>query len=186
MKIKEYAKINKIPIIKDEGLEFIKSFINEKKIESILEIGTAIGYSALKLADCESVNKVVTLEKDKDLYQIAKQNCKGNNKIKLVLADALIYKTTQKFDLLFIDGAKSQYLNFFNRYFDNVKYVICDNLDFHGLVYNPDLTNNRNTKQLVKKIVKFKHEMLDNPELDCQYFSFGDGLLVVKRKCSVL
>ncbi len=182
MELKQYAKENNIPIIMDEGLEFIVNFIEANNIESILEIGTAIGYSALMWANCPTIKRVVTIERNKELHQQAIVNCQNQNKIELIYADALKYQTTEKFDLLFIDGAKSKYSDFFKNFYGNCQYAICDNIDFHGIVDDPSLTKSRRTKALVKKIRIFREELESRDEIIVNYHNSGDGLLVIKRK----
>lgn len=178
-KLKEYAKDNNVPIIQDGGLDFLVRYIKEKEIKTILEIGTAIGYSALKMAEIATVEKIVTLERDNDLYKQAIINTKSNDKIKLINIDALIYQTDENFDLVFIDGAKAQYGNFLNHFKNNSKCFICDNIDFHGMVENPDLTTNRNTRALVKKIKAFRESVEKDHQYKVDYYPVGDGILVI-------
>jgi len=184
--LKEYAQNSDVPIIQDETLQFLLDLVEKKKITSILEIGTAIGYSALWMSTIASVQKIVTLERNYGLAQIAQANIKraGQSKvIQVINEDALNYSATDKFDLLFIDGAKAQYQKFFDRYCANAEYIVVDNIDFHGMVENPSLTTNRNTRAMVKKIAKFKEAMLENQDYDCRYYAKGDGiLLITKRK----
>ena len=90
-----YAAENDIPIMQKEGIEFFKQLIQKYKIKSILEIGTAIGYSAIQLASLDSEIQIVSIERDEERYQravenVAKSQC--GDQIKLVLADALEYE----------------------------------------------------------------------------------------------
>ncbi len=117
--IKEYAKEHAVPIMKDEGIEFICKYIEEHKIKRILEIGSAIGYSAIKFAGVSDDICVTTLEIDKERYEQAVQNIKAQNlenRISIYLEDALLFETEKQFDLIFIDAAKSQYIRFFEKY----------------------------------------------------------------------
>ena len=149
--IEEYAKKNNIPIMLKDGIEFLTKYIEENNIETILEIGSAIGYSAIKMALVNKNIKVTTIERDKERYEEAKKNITNMNldsQIEIYNEDALEFKTEKKYDLIFIDAAKSQYIKFFEKYKKNLNKtgtIISDNLEFHGLVKNPDLTNNRNT-----------------------------------------
>jgi predicted O-methyltransferase YrrM len=90
----------------------------------------------------------------------------------------------QKFDLIFIDAAKSQYLHFFERYKDNLNeggVIVSDNLFFHGMVEDLSLTHNYSTKKLVKKIRKYVLFLKSNTEFDTEFFNCGDGISVSRR-----
>lgn len=156
--IKENAKKNNVPIMQDEGIDFICKYIKENNIKRILEIGSAIGYSALMFASVSDDIIVTTIERDENRYKEAVTNIENmsmSNRINIFNADALDIDIKDKYDLIFIDAAKSQYIKFFEKYKNNLSLngvIISDNLAFHGLVENPELTNNRNTKQLVKKL----------------------------------
>jgi len=182
--LKEYAQSNNVPIVEDETIKFILDFIKNKKVTSILEIGTAIGYSALYMSTIDCVNRILSLEKNYGLFQIAQANIKRAEKseiIEVINVDALKYPIQEKFDLLFIDGAKAQYKNFFDHCINFVEYVIVDNIDFHGLVKDPSLTTNRNTKALIRKIIEFKEVMMEDENYDCRYFEKGDGILLIRK-----
>ena len=183
--LKEYAQSEDIPIVQAETLEFILDFLEKNKIKSVLEIGTAIGYSAIAMSTVKSVQKIVTLERNYGYAQIADVNIGRADKdkvIKVVQEDALDYECEEHFELLFIDGAKSQYQAFFDRYIDNVDYVIVDNIDFHGMVEDQSLTHNRRTRALVKKLAKFRESILEDENYNTKYYNIGDGILLVSKK----
>lgn len=185
--IKNYAKENNIPIMQDEGIEFMCNYIKDNKIKKILEIGSAIGYSAIKFASINSNIFVTTIERDDERYNEAVKNiseAKLENQIKIIHGDALKVDIKEKYDLIFIDAAKSQYIKFFEKYKKNLcdnGVIISDNLSFHGMVENPSLTNNRNTKQLVGKIRKYIEFLKTNEEFDTIFYKVGDGVSVSKR-----
>lgn len=186
--IEKYAEDKKIPIMMKDGIEFLTKYIKENNIKNILEIGTAIGYSAIKMALVDEKIKIVTLEKDKERYEIAKKNIKEFNlekQIQVINIDALEYEEEQQYDLIFIDAAKAQYIKFFEKYKKNLKQngtIISDNLDFHGLVKNPELTTNKNTKQLVRKINKYIEFLKENKEFKTEFISLGDGIGISKKQ----
>ena len=186
--IEEYAKINNIPIMQKDGIEFLCNYIKENNIKSILEIGTAIGYSAIKMCLVDSDVKVTTIERDKERYNIAVENINKfnlNDRINIILDDALDANITSKFDLIFIDAAKSQYIKFFEKYEDNLNIggtIVSDNLSFHGLVEDPTKTNNRNTKQLVGKIRRYIDYLNNNKKFETTFYKLGDGVAIsIKR-----
>lgn len=185
--IKEYAKKNNVPIMQDEGIEFICQYIRDNKVKKILEIGSAIGYSALMFASVADDVYVTTIERDANRYEEAVFNIHSmnmSNRITIYHADALDINITDQYDLIFIDAAKSQYIKFFEKYKKNLSLngvIISDNLAFHGLVENPELTNNRNTRQLVKKIKKYIDFLKDNKEFNTVFYNIGDGVSVSKK-----
>lgn len=186
--IEEYAKENNVPIMMKDGIEFLTNYIKENNVKTILEIGSAIGYSAIRMALVDESIKVTTIERDTNRYNEAVKNIKEfnlENQIEIINADALEYTTEKQFDLIFIDAAKAQYIKFFEKYKINLKQdgtIISDNLDFHGLVKNPELTSNRNTKQLVRKINTYIEFLKENKEFKTEFISLGDGIGISKRQ----
>lgn len=180
--IKEYAKRNAIPIVMDKGGEFICQTILERGCKKILEIGSAIGYSAINFAKLSPDIYVRTIEIDIDRYSRAVDNIKNcglEDRIKITNEDALDAKIDDKFDLIFIDAAKAQYEKFFEKYKHNLSengVIITDNLFFHGMVENPELTHNYSTIKLLRKIRKFVSFLQLNPEFKTKINNIGDGV----------
>ena len=188
LNIKEYAKEHNVPIMQDEGIEFICNYIKENKVKRVLEIGSAIGYSAICMASVDDDISVTTIERDIERYNEAViniKNCNLDSRITIYNADALDIEITGEYDLIFIDAAKSQYIKFFEKYKHNLSsngVIISDNLSFHGIVDNPKLTNNRNTRQLVGKIKRYVEFLKNNEEFDTVFYPLGDGVSVSKKK----
>ena len=114
--MEKYADEKGVPIMEKDGIEFLTEFIKLNKVKNILEIGSAIGYSAINMALAGSDVTVTTIERDKDRYIEAVKNVKKiglDDRITLILADALDFNSSEEFDLIFIDAAKSQYIMFF-------------------------------------------------------------------------
>ena len=182
--LEEYAKENNVPIMQKDGIDFLTNYIKENNIKSILEIGSAIGYSAIKMALVDNDIKVTTIERDIDRYNIAVKNINDfnlNDQIKIINADALDIELTDKYDLIFIDAAKSQYIKFFEKFEKNLNtngVIVSDNLSFHGLVEDESKTNNRNTKQLVRKIRKYIEYLKENPNYKTTFYELGDGVAI--------
>ena len=185
--LKKYAKENNIPIMQDEGIDFICNYIEENNIKSILEIGSAIGYSAIRFASINNDIKVTTIERDVERYNLAVENINNfnlNNRITIYNEDALNINLTDKYDLIFIDAAKSQYIKFFEKFklnLNNNGVIVSDNLSFHGFVEHPELTHNRNTRQLVGKIRRYVDFLKNNSEFDTTFYELGDGVSVSKK-----
>ena len=186
--LKEFALINNIPIMQDGGIEFILDYIKNNNVKSILEIGSAIGYSAIRFASIDKDISVTTIERDDERYNQAVENIKAfdlDKRITIIHGDALNTEINGKYDLIFIDAAKSQYIKFFEKYSKNLNVdgvIISDNLSFHGLVEDDSKTNNRNTKQLVKKIRKYIEFLKSNEQFETEFLKIGDGVSISKLK----
>lgn len=187
--IEKYAKDNNVPIMLPDGIEFLLNYIKENNVKTILEIGTAIGYSAIRMALISSDIKVTTIERDIDRYNEAIKNISDfslENQINVIYADAFDVDLTEKFDLIFIDAAKSQYIKFFEKFKHNLNEtgtIISDNLEFHGLVENKEnVSLSRNVRGLVRKINEYVTFLKDNREFKTDFYSIGDGIGVSVRK----
>ena len=188
-KIRAYASREAVPILQDETGDFICAYIQEHNVKSVLEIGTAIGYSSIKFASMREDIHVTTIELDIDRHITAVENIKQaglSDRVTAIQADALFYDLgDQKFDLIFIDAAKAQYIKFFEKYKANLApggVIISDNLSFHGMVADLSLTHNYSTKKLVKKIQKYVAFLKENQEFETEFFETGDGISVSRRK----
>lgn len=186
--IEDYAHENNIPIMLSDGIEFLTDFIKKNNVKRILEIGSAIGYSAIRMALVSEDIHVVTIERDTLRYNEAVKNINDfdlSERIDIRLADALECDVDGEFDLIFIDAAKAQYIKFFEKYKVNLSkngVIISDNLSFHGMVDNMDSITNRNTRQLVGKIAKYIEFLKNNLEFDTEFISIGDGIGISRRK----
>ena len=189
--IKNFAMKNEVPIMQDEGSDFICDYISNHDVKSVLEIGTAIGYSAVRFAKLSPEIRVTSIEIDGERYKEALKNVEKNglkDRITLILGDALSEEISGKFDLIFIDAAKAQYIKFFEKYKENLSdtgAIITDNLSFHGMVEDLSLTHNYSTKKLVKKIRKYIDFLKTNGEFETEFFDKGDGISVSRRKLKV-
>lgn len=185
--LEEYAREYNIPIMMEDGIEFLCDYIKKNNIKRILEIGTAIGYSAIKMASIDKDIKITTIERDKDRYSLALKNIsdfKLEEQIDAILDDALNVDLGDKYDLIFIDAAKGQYINFFEKFKTNLKnngVIISDNLSFHGLVEGDWSTLTRNVRGLVRKIKNYKDFLDENKEFKTDYYDIGDGIGVSRR-----
>ena len=189
--LEQYAKDFHVPIMLKDGIEYLLEYIKNNNIKNILEIGTAIGYSSIRMAQVNNDIKVTTIERDSNMYNEAIKNIKSfnlDNQINVIYKDALDVELTDKYDLIFIDAAKSQYIKFFEKFKHNLNdngVIITDNLSFHGLV--KDSTNcSRNTKQLVKKIQNYIDFLKNNEEFDTDYISIGDGISITRKKSNII
>ncbi len=186
--IQKMAMEHEVPIVMDEGSDFICNYIKEHNCKSIFEIGTAIGFSTVKFAKLAGDIKVTTIEIDRERFDAAQKNIEESgckDRITSLFGDALEARIDTKFDLIFIDAAKAQYIKFFEKYKSNLTpggVFISDNLSFHGMVEDLSLTHNYSTIKLVKKIRKYIDFLKNNEEFETEFFKVGDGIAVSKRK----
>lgn len=187
--MKQYAEVNNVPIMMDEGIDFLTTFILKNHVKNVLEIGTAIGYSAIMMALVDPNLKITTIERDEVRYLEALKNVKAfdlENRITLIYNDAFNVKLDEKFDLIFIDAAKAQNIKFFEMFERNLEYrgvIITDNLKFHGLVdKKEEEIKSKNLRSLVRKIKDYIDYLKTNEKYNTEFFEVGDGISVSKRK----
>lgn len=186
--IENYAKENNIPIMQKDGIEFLTNYIKEHNVKKILEIGCAIGYSAIRMCLVHDDISVVTVERDESRYKEAIKNIKEFNlekRINVIFDDAFNVDLSDKFDLIFIDAAKSQYIKFFEKFKDNLSnngVIVSDNLDFHGLVHkNLNEIESRNVRGIVRKLNNYIEFLNTNKEFKTDFYSIGDGIGISYR-----
>lgn len=186
--IETYAKENNIPIMMKDGIDFLTNYIKENSIKNILEIGSAIGYSAIKMALVDSDIHVTTIERDVNRYNEALKNIKKLNledRISVILADAFDVELDEYFDLIFIDAAKAQYIKFFNKFDLNLKkggVIFSDNLNFHGLTHTTDFIESRNVRGLVRKLNQYIDFLKENKNYNTNFYDIGDGISISIKK----
>lgn len=185
--IEEYAKENYVPIMLKDGIEYLCNYIKENNIKNILEVGSAIGYSAINMALVSEDITITTIEKDEDRYNMAVDNiCKFNlnKRINIILGDAKEVELTDKYDLIFIDASKGNNIYFFEKFTDNLAQdgvIITDNLSFHGRVEDASLITSKNQLGIVKKIKTFIEYLDNNKEFTTTYVSVGDKIAISKK-----
>lgn len=182
--MERFAKKENVPIMQKESLDYLISFIKEHDIKSVLEVGTAIGYSTILIK--EVVNNITSIERDEERYNIAVKNVELSNlnNITLIKADALDITITDKFNLIFIDAAKGKNKEFLDKFKSNLNengYIIIDNMDFHGLVGKSMTIEKRRLRSLVKKIENFIKYMEEQTEFKVTKIDKGDGLYLLER-----
>lgn len=188
--LEEYAKINKVPIMQKDGILYLCDYIKNNNINSILEIGSAIGYSSIMMASVNDSIKITTIEKDKDRYLVAVDNIKKYNKekqINIIYGDAVDTNITDMYDLIFIDASKGKNIYFFNKYKNNLNKngtIITDNLSFHGLVEDSTLVKTKNQRGIVNKIKAYIEFLDNNEEFTTTYVAVGDKISISKRNDS--
>ena len=188
-KIKEKALENHIPIIMDDTLEVIAKILIEKKPKRILEIGTAVGYSAMCFSKYLAEDGLIdTIERDEKRIEEAKQNFKKvevENKINLYEGDAVEILPTlnEKYDVVFIDAAKGKYPFFLKEALRMLKQdgiIFADNILYKGYVMSD--YNKHKQRTAIRNLREYIKETTENPNLETEILEVGDGLAISKMK----
>jgi predicted O-methyltransferase YrrM len=186
LEMENYALEHNVPIIEKKSIAFIMKYIRDNDIKNVLEIGSAIGYSAILMASSNQETVVTTIERDETRYMECLKNvkkCGMDKKINVVYQDALELNLSEdlRYDLIFIDAAKGQYTRFFEKYKNFLNpngAIITDNIKFHGYVGESNKLDKGNLKSLVEKIEKYIEFLKTNTEFDTEFYDIGDGLSV--------
>jgi len=189
--IKEKALEEGVPIIKDEGLAFLLKYIETNGCKRILELGTAVGYSAMEMAKLSEDIHIDTIEKDEKMYEQAIDNISNaglSERIHVHFMPIEEFETKDRYDLIFVDAAKAQYGRYMEKFLDNLDEegaMIFDNMIFHGLIYKADEITSRSLRSLVRKIIKFREMVQNDKRFDIMKFDdIGDGIFVLTRRKS--
>ena len=190
MEMEEYANINHVPIIEREVAQLLKVLFKISKPKNILEIGTAIGYSALIMAmstdnDC----KITTIERRTDMVELAErniQNTEYKDRIKILHGEAedIIPTLKDNYDFIFLDAAKGQYLDFFNNCIDileNKGIIMSDNVLFKGMVATDKLVIRRK-KTIVKRLRQYLKYINNLEGYESCIIPIGDGVALTFRE----
>ena len=193
--IHDESRDGEVPIILDDGLDYLLSVVNIKKPKKILEIGTAVGFSAIMMArNSEAI--IDSIERNQEMYQKAVENVlkmKLGKRIKLHFADALLIDNNEldkEYDIIFIDAAKAQNQKFFLKYKDLLKddgIIITDNILFHGLVEKYAEGNtldgvSKDLKAMVRKIHEYNLWLKSLEDYKTIFINIGDGIALTMRK----
>jgi predicted O-methyltransferase YrrM len=191
--MEEYARLHNVPIMEPEGIEALLQILRLKNPQAILEVGAAIGYSALRMAEALPDVKIVTIERDEERIGLAKENigkaC-AQDQVTLIEGDALEVTESIKeygtFDAIFIDAAKGQYRKFFELYepfLNDSGIIVTDNVLFKGLVAVPEEEIElRRIRSLVRKIKEYNVWLHEHPDYDTVILPIGDGVAISKHK----
>ena len=173
----------------DDTLEYIYKLYNGQKISSILEIGTAVGYSAICFTEILNNNGFIdTIERDEERAEEAKINivkAEVQDKINIIVGDAvdILPNINKKYDMIFIDAAKGKYPFFLNealRMLNKNGVILADNILYKGYVMSD--YNKHKQRTAVRHLREYIKETTENPELDTKILEVGDGLAVTKRR----
>ena len=184
-KIKKYAYENNVPISKPETLSFIACILQMVKPKRILEIGTAVGYSALFMQNICPQAEIVTIERDEEMIAVAKENLK-NSTVELVCGDAtkILKSLDREFDFVFVDAAKGQYINFYPevmRLLSDKGVALYDNVLYKGLAAGTKTVAHKH-RTITRNLEKFNSMACLDERIEATLIPVGDGLLLTVKK----
>ena len=187
-KIKEKALDEHIPIIMDDTLAVIDKVLKEIKPKKILEIGTAVGYSAMCFSEyLQEGGRIDTIERDEERIAQAKENIVKvgvQEKINIIEGDAveILPNLNEKYDMIFIDAAKAKYPFFLQeslRMLNENGIIFADNILYKGYVMSD--YNKHKQRTAVTHLRQYIKETTENPELETEILEVGDGLAITKK-----
>ena len=189
--VQTYAAAHHVPIMEDQGIRELVDLLKAQQPERILEIGAAIGFSAIKMAEALPACTVDTVERDDSRYgkavEFIAQSGLGD-RIRIFHADALELELSSlkpQYDAIFIDAAKGQYERFFDKYevlLPTGGIIYCDNMAMHGLSAIPLSEVPRRKRTMIRNLAVFKEHMLQHPCYDTELLSSGDGIMICRKK----
>ncbi|WP_318615125.1 O-methyltransferase [Sporosarcina sp. YIM B06819] len=192
VEMEQYAAAHHVPIMDRGGMELFISLLRLQQPQRILEIGSAIGYSAIRIAEALPDAAVVTIERDTARYAKAVDYITRSGlseRITIFEADALLTEQAeifnQTYDALFIDAAKGQYQRFFEKYSPTVTQggvIYCDNMFMHGVILYDEQEIPRRNRTMIRNLKEFTKWIMANPEYETSLLPVGDGLLIAVKK----
>ncbi|ORT98955.1 O-methyltransferase family protein [Anaerovibrio sp. JC8] len=187
--MEEYGRANHVPIINEKGMPVLLEVVRDRRPHRVLEIGTAIGYSGLLIANNAADDvEIDTLELSEERAAVARayiDRSMYKDRIKIHVGDAgeNILKLTGKYDFVFIDAAKGQYPDYFRKIYPLLTedaMVLADNVLFRGYVRG-DVECPRRFRTIVKRLREYIALVSENNEFETVIREDGDGLAVSRR-----
>ena len=187
--LEEFARRENIPIIPHETVAFFRLFLQTMQPKSILEIGTAIGFSALLMAEQVPDAKIMTIDRNEEMIGFAKENFARfdqSDQITLLEGDAvdLLEHIEQRFDLIFMDSAKSKYIVFLPEVLKRLEVggvVILDDIFQGGDVARDIMDVRRGQRTIYRGLQRLFDATLDHPGLTASLIPLGDGILMIRK-----
>ncbi|WP_102345470.1 O-methyltransferase [Bacillus sp. Marseille-P3661] len=192
-KIENYAKEHGVPIMELVGIEAMLQLLRLQQPKTILEIGTAIGYSAIRMARALPNSNVISIERDQHRYEKAIENINNlnlQNQIKVYFGDALQLAEQVEmdgpYDCLFIDAAKGQYRRFFELYSPMMTQngaIYSDNILFRGHVANENIVlDNKRHRAIIDKIKAYNQWLMTHKDYETVILTVGDGIAISRKR----
>ena len=186
-KLREEAELEGVPIIRREMEPFIQVLLNMLKPDSILEIGTAIGYSALFMNECLEQVSITTIENYEPRLIKARENLAGRDNIRLLEGDAvqILKKMEKTVDFIFLDSAKAQYITMLPdilRLLNPGGVLLADNVLQDGEIIKSRYITPRRQRTIHSRMREFIWEVKHNESLDTSLITIGDGVILSRKK----
>lgn len=190
--IRECAIINNVPILRPKTSEILMEKIRETMPKDILEIGTAVGYSGIMMLSQYENSNLITIEKNEESSKIAQNNFEEvgySDRVKILLGDCIDILPTinKKFDFIFLDGPKGQYIKYLPYLLERLNengILFSDNVLYRGMV-NGKIPVDKKKKTLVKNLRLFLEEVEKNKELENETLDIEDGISICKKRTKI-
>jgi predicted O-methyltransferase YrrM len=186
--LEEWALLHGVPIIRRSMQQYLRMLLAERKPERILEIGTAIGFSALYLERfSRSDTEITTIEKVEMRLKEARKNLRGHDRIRLIEGDALsvldnmALNHTERYDFIFLDAAKGQYPEFLKpitKILDKGGMLVTDNVLLEGTIAESKFSIERRDRTIHKRMREYLYELTHSDEYETAILPVGDGVAV--------
>ncbi|MFH5835798.1 O-methyltransferase [Proteiniclasticum sp. C24MP] len=185
--LEEYAKLNYVPIVMKDAARFLAFMVSLHRPLKILELGTAIGYSALVMA-LHSEAEIITVEREEKMREMALENIEKHgmkDRIRVVLSECedFLSETEETFDFIFMDAGKSHYREYLDLSLPKLNpggFILCDNVLYKGLVVHETAARKHRTN--VVKLQKFLDYVHSREDLRVSLLTVSDGMLLIRRK----
>ena len=185
-----YSDGNYIPIVRKQTKKFLLKGIKKNKYHNFLEIGCAVGYSGIAMLNVSKNSKLYTIEKSEKMYKLATQNFKNfgmKKRVIVKLNDAKeelenLVKNNQRFDFIFLDGPKGQYINYYDNLYALLEVggtIFIDDVDFHGYVYQENVIKKHRT--IVNRLKELTERLKNDDNYKCEFFNIEDGFIICKK-----
>ncbi|MCT8139571.1 O-methyltransferase [Anaerobacillus sp. CMMVII] len=188
--MEQYAREHEVPIMDIVSIEAMLQILSFAGTKKVLEVGTAIGYSAMRVAERLPHCKIVSIERDEDRYNKARDYIKRanlENRVTLIFGDALEVGSEIEqfgmFDCLFIDAAKGQYKRFFELYSPLVQpngLVVSDNVLYKGIVAHEGKIA-KGIRTMVTNLKSYNEMLMANEQFETTFYPIGDGMAISKK-----
>lgn len=187
--LEDFARSENIPVIPHETVAYFRLLLESLQPEKILEIGTAIGFSALLMAEYATQAQITTIDRNPEMIELAKANFAkydSRQQITLLEGDAvdLLETLEGSYDLVFMDSAKSKYVVFLPQVLKRLNpggLVLIDDVFQGGDVAKPFEEIKRGQRAIYRGLHSLFDATLDNPDLTASLLPLGDGLLMLRK-----
>ena len=188
--LRDYANEHRVPILRRDAAAFLRTLVSLKKPSRILEVGTAIGYSAILMSKSSPESHIDTVEIDADSVVLARQNIKkagAESQIRVIAGDGneVLAALTKPYDMIFMDAAKGQYIHLYDdamRLLNKGGLLVCDNCIFYGKVLDKPEDAPHKHRTIVTNLRAFLERMMQDSALDASLLDVGDGMAIACKK----